>query len=243
MKKTFIYGLLATSFLTCSALASSFDGVYIGAGGAYYQNKMDVSLDQEGLLSPDVNFMGNTSFSTASPYFHGQIGFGHAFSRFYFGGLAFADIGQSENSGVITSTWQSSPMLKADVTAKLNNIYGFDFKPGFLLTSKLMVYGLAGIAATNIEGTATFSTQNGSISTGQSQNFNTDFSAGYHLGAGIEYLILPHLSANLEWSTMKWSVYANGDPEFDWFNYNTFVYMDKIDINSDRILAGLNFRF
>ncbi len=241
MKKILSYGLLATQFLTVSALASSssFNGFYIGAGIADYQTNTNISIDQENWYSSEVNFVGSSNFSANSPYFHGQMGYGHVFfNHLYFGGLGFADVGHGESSDVIKGTGASS-QLQANVTTHLNNVYGGDLKMGLLITPKLLVYGLAGLNAQDFGGTVSFTAINGATPVGPGIDFGNGYRLGGNVGAGFEYMIMNDLSADLEWSYL---VSSTSQFFMDIFDAG-LVSNDQLNMSSNRILVGLNFRF
>ena len=250
MKKICSYSFLAFSVLTLPAWSAAppspvatytgFNGFNIGVGAAYYQTDMDISIDQEGLLAPDVNFKGGIDFSDSSPYFHGQIGYEHAFSRFLLGFSAFADVGQVQDSGVIKTTLPT-PALQANVTSEVNNVYGVDFKPGILLSPQVAVYALAGLVFGDIQSTATYVIPNTNTAVGNATNFSDGSTLGYNVGLGAEYLVIPHLSVNAEWSYMK----------FDSLHQDALIFNllgpltvdDTIDVTSNRFLLGVNYLF
>ena len=143
-----------------------------------------------------------------------------------------------QDSGV-TNTTLLTPAIQANITAKVNNFYGADFKPGILLSPQVAIYALAGFVMA-ITGTATFVISNTNTIAGNAVNLRD--TAGYNVGVGVEYLVIPHLSVNAEWSYIKFSLSHTEEAEAEPDSV-LFTIDNSIDVTSNRFLMGVNYLF
>lgn len=204
-----VFFLVTSLFISANSFAttSPFDGVYGGlsVGGVYgyFSQSGNAELNLgSGPLATTFQAPFDTHTSNIALFGGGQAGFGHVFNRVYLGMEANGDLGTVNNVNYPELT-DSTSDLTANVknTSSIQNNYGVTFRPGFLITPTLMVYGQAGVewAQIDFNSTATFGNIPGTNQIYSISSASDSNQMGYRLGVGLEKKTTKHLSMHVEY--------------------------------------------
>lgn len=181
MKKTILAALAASVLATGAAQAAGFNGLYIGADGAYS------TLKSEG-MTPELEG-SNANFGI-------QLGYGTTISgNFYLGaeiGLrnSIGDFGDKTSTGEIYGVAYSEKISAKTTTTKM-----FSILPGFVVSPNALIYARLGKGNADNEVTYTLNAPSINFSETEKSTNNGDFTI---YGLGLDYLMTKNLSVKAE---------------------------------------------
>jgi opacity protein-like surface antigen len=234
-----IAALFPLSASAATASSSDWSGCYIGihAGGAWPHRMItDVGNGSTSFVADGTP--GQTIALNNGTYFSGgQTGCNFKAGPVVLGpevDLGWMNLLQNGQDPYVTPTPPTLPPTNNVTSIGMNSgVYGDVAVRVGKPVGNLLFYGKAGWAFFN--GKQSFTTQN----TTATVSSNIPLFQGYVLGAGVEYIILSHLSGKIEYAyygfpTQTFAVASNN-------GNGTFLFNEKMGINT--LKAGLNFRF
>lgn len=255
-----------------AASANNFDGAYIGAQVGGINGKFNV--DQAAAMGNSQPGVGSSLWlvpseqalydSSAIGGFH--LGYSHVFAQYFFiaaEGRANLDKLEVNNySSTFASNnsveEQENLSLQQNTYVKLDNEFDLVAKPGFLLGQKSLFYGTIGVAFGNFTATTQaqfsdtlniqeppFFTFNGS-SNGSTGAHDSRYKTGLLVGGGIEEMVLPQVSVNLEYDFVNYgNVFnlASASPTQGNMRQGTLAAASKIDVKTNEVTVGASYHF
>ncbi|MDX2164165.1 MAG: outer membrane beta-barrel protein [Gammaproteobacteria bacterium] len=236
-----VIGVLAGSLMCSTAFAakSDFTGYYAGvrAGGMVTQAKVEnnTSATFVNQYDSDNQLSVNGSNNVWNNSLAGDLFFGYGKfvnnSRFYLGGEGFVELANPEGTLAMSSYHQQPnddddrQTLSTNTTASLDHIgFGVDFRPGYLLDSRTLVYGRVGLAfnreTIDAKNTFTFYNIPDDITTNNTLNTSkTRDTIGIRLGFGAERRINSKLAVTVDYVYTDYGrvkVFGMGDVTTDY---------------------------
>lgn len=190
MQKTILVALAASVLATSAAQAAGFDGVYVGADGAYTT-----------LKSEHTSYIDEKNWESSGVNFGIQLGYGTMMSgNFYLG----AEMGlRNSLTGTETKTSTNGGVTEK-VTSKVTTTKMFSIQPGFIVSPKTLVYARLGKGNADTESTDAISAP--TYNESRKSTGNVDFTI---YGLGVDYLMSKNLSVKAEANKLSFDS-ANG---------------------------------
>ena len=194
-----LVSLIASLSLTAPAMAQHFDGPSAGVQVGWVQNDLRTPDSALGTVTVDA--------SQDSPVVGGYIGYDKEFGKFVLGAEGGLSVGTDDRvtfgSGI--GSVSIDPKRSFDLTAR----------GGYLVTPQTLLYARGGYANDRVR--ATLGSPSGPIA-------ETENRDGWLVGGGVERVILPQLSARLEY---RYADLSEGEGQYD----------------RHQVLTGVTFRF
>lgn len=191
--------LLSVMPLAGVAHAQNFDGPSIGAQAGWVENKLRNPTTDLGVASIDA--------SKDSAVLGAYIGYDKEFGRFVLGAETGISFGTSDTvSGVPGANL---------VTIDPKRTFDASARAGYLVTSSTLVYARGGYTNERIRTT---------INSAAGSRIASENRDGWLVGGGIEQVLIPHLSARLEY---RYADLREGDGKYD----------------RNQVLTGITYRF
>ncbi len=212
--RNIILSLSSIGLLSSLAVASPFDGLYVGAGAGMASKSMDlnvshfVAFESNGeISSPNVSQGAGSDVNRFSPVETISIGWGHVLenTNVYLGAEAFGSLANRKASDEInlsTVSYAGTDTLTSSSSVQMNNKeLGIDLKPGYVVGNTLF-YGRLGLALNQatLKSDASHSLNNmffndsSSLHIAENHNF-----VGVRLGFGAEHLMTQHLALTADY--------------------------------------------
>ncbi|MBO9582207.1 MAG: porin family protein [Sphingobium sp.] len=189
---------LAVALTAAPVMAQNFNGPYVGVQGGWSDEKVRNPNTDLGVAPIDA--------SRGSAVFGAFVGYDHQVaSRVVIGVEGSFNFNTKDTLRSTTSGVMIDPKYSFDVTARA----------GYLVTPDTLVYVRGGYANERVRTTLTSGTGAASISE------NRD---GWLVGGGVERMIMPHVSARLEY---RYTDFSKGHDRYD----------------RHQALAGITYRF
>jgi hypothetical protein len=203
MNKTALLSTIALMLPICTLAATNnvasdnlFNGIYLGAQAgtttvwSSHDSTSTMTVEKGGSLAPSVSVPVSDDASNIGATGGLHLGYGHAFKRIYLGGEFNGQL-ESVNidSHSIPSAQLADSFSTTQFTAKLHSTYGFNLKPGVLLTPSVLFYAKIGIQRSYIDASSTTNFQSIPGVTEQTYVGSVDGSSyitGLQGGLGIE---------------------------------------------------------
>ncbi len=197
MKKLLILGL-------CLASSTIYaDRFYAGLQAGY--NTVQIKSD----YIPINGVTLNQSTSTKSKGLIGGVflGYSHCFGNNVYGAveLRYFANNNSRNQNAILITDNNNVTHTILFSHKLKHSYGIAFKPGYYLTTNLLIYADFGYMRSRFGGDSPISFSNGAPTIFNSYSANTN---AYTFGGGVEYNLTNDLGLRFEYFHAKYTSYG-----------------------------------
>ena len=208
--------------LACSMQSlAAFEGFYVGGelGGVIADGKQNGESNITYANRGDVNLDLTHKLKTSS--WQGALfaGYGFLWHQLYLGGEAFVQFNdcelKSHNSGGFYDGFPEVHILDSQTHLRINSVqYGVDFRPGWTITPRTLLYGRVGVGVAKLKYTTTnsFTLVDGNDQGFVSLTLHDDKTrAALRLGGGLEYQLSSNLTLRADYIYTNYgSVHVQG---------------------------------
>jgi len=241
----------ATSF--GQTKADDWKGFYFGAnvGGAFGGSnaRTTTGVDPAGYFSstsvPAIAAAGNQHVGLDVFTGGAQIGYNATIGRSFLIGAEF-DFGglNLESTKTSGADYPCCAGTGFTITQKVSSAWLLTARPRIGIThGKALIYGTAGLAATNIHDRVLFTDTFDMALEGGGRNENK---AGWAVGGGVEYQVKSHWSVKGEYLYAEFGKVSSTSTNLITQTFGAFptsVFTHSADLHANIIRAGLNYRF
>ena len=187
MKYVFFASFALISIVAHPAAAQNFDGPSVGAQAGWVENDLHNPKTDLGVVPINASKDSATIGAFAA--------YDHEIGKFVIGGELGVDFGTSDsvNASSGTNSFHVNPRRSFDAS----------LRGGFLVDPKTLVYARGGYTNDRVRTI---------ISTGSSIVTASEDRDGWLVGAGVERVIIPHVSARIEY---RYADLSEGDGKYD----------------------------
>lgn len=233
--------------------SSLFDGIYLNAalGGmravSITSQSLTSYLDVAGHLTGPDGVSGSANINKNSWLGSLAAGYGKTWQRFYGGVEAFINVNKVQFRDILSDQTNSisgtSTIFSQHSTIQLHPVqYGFDLRPGFLITPKTLFYGRLGLSEASMTLRSSFKDSANNVSgtiPAKSENLN-----GLRLGLGLSQAITEHWQVSADYIFTTYGSVATSNTQVI-TSAQTFEYLTalKARLYTNALMLGATYRF
>lgn len=222
-----------------------FNGLYFGLHFGFIQSYFRIRPDIKAVL-PATPLIGNGALGSeaSSSNLVGGLytGYGHNIGRFYLGAELFGTLENTAGRSEFTSTELTGAQKITNImNTSLENEYGIGIKPGVLLTSNVLLYGLIGVTRARFKINSFMDDTTAGVTSRADVTASKNVT-GVRVGIGMATQIAHNLSFNINYFYTNYQPLSIGSMiSFGAGGGSIFVNNTRVSPRMETLLVGLSY--
>jgi len=238
LKKSSVCSLTLGCLVATHLAASPLQGVYFGVGATYTQQGINQHLDfdPDKVESIPLHYQTESQVNNLQPALF--LGYGYNLNNFY-AGIELDANPNRQHYDLNTANFSSHLDKTKDYAASL--------RLGYLITPKILAYGLAGLTQTRFDGKLNFvdggAFKHGDLFLKDVPDLNTGTLTGKQLGAGLSVALTQNLSLRAEYQHVIYNDTLSFDLDHSQYDFFNPLGAGSIKVkNADTLGLGISYQ-